>query len=75
MSKKNKKEISKLDYDTELESVDNVLEVLEDDVNETIFDFIGNKIAQNLEMNINISKNKKNGKIGLSFSMNYDDKD
>ena len=73
MSKKNKKEIEKLEYDTELESVDNVLEVLEDDVNESVFDFISNKIANNLEMNINISKNKKNGKIGLSFSVNYDD--
>ena len=73
MSKKNK-EISTLDYDTELESVDNVLEVLEDDVNDSIFDFIANKLAQNLEMNINISKNKNNDKLGLSFSVKYDDK-
>ena len=73
MSKKNKKDIGKLEYDTEVESVDNVLEVLEDDVNESIFEFIGNKISQNLEMNINISKNKKNGKLGLSFSVNYDE--
>ena len=72
MSKK-KKEISTLDYDTELESVDNVLEVLEDDVNDSIIDFIKNKIANNLEININISKNKNNDKLGLSFSVKYDD--
>ena len=72
MSKK-KKEISTLDYDTELESVDNVLEVLEDDVSDSIIDFIKNKIANNLEMNINISKNKNNDKLGLSFSVKYDD--
>ena len=71
-SKKNK-EISKLNYETELHSVDAVSEVLEDDMNSSILDFITNKLAQNLEMKINISKNKNTDKLGLSFSVKYDD--
>ncbi len=73
MSKKNNKDIKKLEYDTELNSVEAISEVLEDDVNESIFDFISNKLAQNLEMKINISKNKKTDKLGLSFSVNYEE--
>ena len=38
-----------------------------------LFEFIKNKLAENLEVNINIKKNKDNGKISLSFSANYDD--
>ena len=74
MTKKKKEIINNLDYDAESESVDNVLEVLEDDVSDSIIDFIKNKIANNLEININISKNKNNDKLGLSFSVKYDDK-
>ena len=59
MSKKKKEDESfPIEYDTELETIQDVSEVLEEDVNSSILDFIANKLADNLEMKINISKNK-----------------
>ena len=75
MSKKKKEdELIPMEYDTELETIQDVSEVLAEDVNSSILDFIANKLADNLEMKINISKNKNTNKLGLSFSVNYDDK-
>ena len=48
-----------------------MVEFEEDD--KGLFEFIAEKLSENLSMDINIKKNKKTGKIGLSFSVDYDD--
>ena len=48
-----------------------MVEFEEDD--KSLFEFIAEKLSENLSMDINIKKNKKTGKIGLSFSVDYDD--
>ncbi|MBQ8130856.1 MAG: hypothetical protein IJ193_00015 [Bacilli bacterium] len=51
-----------------------VVEFEEDD-DKSLFEFIAEKLSENLSMDINIKKNKKTGKIGLSFSVDYDDEE
>ena len=76
MSKKKKEdELIPIEYDTELETIQDVSEVLEEDVNSSIVEFIADKLAKNLEMKINISKDKNTDKLGLSFSVKYNEED
>ena len=75
MFKKDKKEETKLEYEGALVSTDSVHEVLEEDVNSSIVEFIADKLAKNLEMKINISKDKNTDKLGLSFSVKYNEED
>ena len=48
-----------------------MVEFEEDD--KGLFEFIAEKLSENLSMDINIKKNNKIFKIGLSFSVDYDD--
>lgn len=54
--------------------------IVHDDENEVIvvdkkglIDFIKEKVRDNLEVSINISKNKESGDIGISFNLSFKD--
>jgi len=66
--------MSKKDKDKDLVLVEDNNEVVEFEEEKSLFEFIADKLTQNLDLNINITKSKKTGKIGLSFNANYDDK-